>query len=690
MKITKQMAGSWARGQLACAKPGIGLNFKFDRRSGMATGIASAVALGLWIWTRYPLWMLPAFAVAFALLSATTLRLDGILGVAAGAGLLYGGAWFSVYALQTIILEPDLMEKTKDSIWELNMLMVLIVYLVVATVLLSVRWTWLIVHSLCLVVALADYFVYQFRGNEIIYGDLTSLGTGATVAATYRYNLDAKGGTWLLLSILVIAAVFRVQIRVRSWVGRIGLRVLTLVLVLHFTPVVEKKLSRLVTQTWELKGTYKNGFLANFMLSKRDSKVKPPAGYSREAIASLEELAEEEPERTYQSQAGGAPAANEAANAAFEAGVKPVIITIMDESFADFRLIGDLQTNEEVTPFIDSLVDNTIRGSLLTSVYGAKTPNAEWEYLTGNTMAFLPGGSVPYQQYMQKNQTSLVSSLINQGYTAVAMHPYYKTGWSRNSVYPKMGFSELRFMDTGDFDEENILREYITDQELFDKIIDRYEAMEEDENLFIMSITMQNHGGYKNLYDNFDHDIYTTDGHYFQDANQYLSLIHETDRAVENLITYFREQERPVEIIFFGDHYPGLSNDFVKSLNGKGASGLTLTELEQLFSVPFFVWTNYDTQEAQVACTSMNYLSTIALERSGLEMPAYNQFLSKLRQVIPAMNQRGFWSESEGKYLHYQDAAGEEAEWIRRYRILQYNGLFDREDRSSLYFPYIE
>ena len=64
----------------------------------------------------------------------------------------------------------------------------------------------------------------------------------------------------------------------------------------------------------------------------------------------------------------------------------------------------------------------------------------------------------------------------------------------------------------------------------------------------------------------------------------------------------------PVEIVFFGDHQPGLCNDFIKLLNGKGNSGLTEQELENLYKVPFFIWTNYETDAQTVDVTSLNYL----------------------------------------------------------------------------------
>ena len=152
-------------------------------------------------------------------------------------------------------------------------------------------------------------------------------------------------------------------------------------------------------------------------------------------------------------------------------------------------------------------------------------------------MAFLPDGSVVYQQYINDDPTSIVSNLKNIGYTTVAMHPYYATGWSRNKVYPHLGYDETYFID--DFDQTKILREYITDQELYNKIIDRYEKKSDDEKLYIMGITMQNHGGYGERYDNFNQEVYKI-GASYTDANQYLSLLNESDKALENLITYFK------------------------------------------------------------------------------------------------------------------------------------------------------
>ena len=165
--------------------------------------------------------------------------------------------------------------------------------------------------------------------------------------------------------------------------------------------------------------------------------------------------------------------------------------------------------------------------------------------------------------------------------------------------------------------------------------------------------------------------------------------MHESDKALEYLISYFEGVDDPVEIVFFGDHQPSLSSSFYPHLNGKGLSGLTLDELENLYTIPFFIWTNYETQSEEVKISSINYLSTLALERAGIALPAYNQFLSDMMEVIPAVNSRGYYSNSAGRFKHIEEADGEEAEWLKNYEILQYNNMFDKKEKSKLFFPYL-
>lgn len=582
--------------------------------------------------------------------------------------LMVGGAVFTTYLVQYLLLEPELFEKLSDEKWNLNRGCVLVVYLLMLFITKRAGLSAIISHSFFMILAFINYYVYLFRENEFIFSDIRSIGTGISVAGSYKLELHDRGWHVILASLafFVLARFFQITFRRALYV-----RLLTGLAAVWLCLSIAIETDGINTETWEKKGSYLNGYVLNFVLSARDSFVTAPEGYSLEIITELEQEYSSVKENPL-----GDTLEKE-----------PTIIVVMSESFADLSVIGELETNEPLTPFLDSLYENTVKGYALSSVFGAKTPNSEWEFLTGGSMAFLPVGSVVYQQYLDDTPTSLVSTLKNQGYTCVAMHPYYETGWSRNLIYPTLGFDESYFIDH--FDQSKLIRKYISDEEMYNKIIDRYESRKVNENLFIMSISMQNHGGYAKTYENFEENYYKI-GRSYTDANQYFSLIRESDDALRDFIAYFSEVEEPVEIIFFGDHQPSLNKNFYEILNGKGLSGLTLEELEDLYTVPFFIWTNYDTPEETIEITSLNFLSTLALERAGIDLPPYNQFMADLMEVVPAINSRGYYSLEKEKYLHVEDALGKELNWISKYESLQYNGLFEGKNKSSIFFPYIE
>ena len=641
------------------------IKLEYDKKNNIRAAIAIILAIVMYVTIGFHIGVLIAYGLLYYLIKSLKIDLDQRCPWLWTAILFVSGAIFTTFSIQYMLLDSELFQRMSDLKWVLNVLCCLVVYLVVQLFTNNAGLSCIISHTSLLSFAFINYFVYLFRGNEFTFSDIRSIGTGLSVAGNYKLQLNDRGAYAIFGAALFIAFVRKCHVKfARAWQMRIIDAMLAAICVI----IVGMAAYDVNTETWEQKGTYRNGYILNYILGIRDSFIAQPDGYSEEAIQKLEKKYSSN-DKDYS-----------------KTDIKdPTIIVIMNESFSDLSVLGDLQTNIPLTPFIDSLKENTTKGYALSSVFGAKTPNSEWEYLTGNSMAFLPAGSVVYQQYISDTPTSIVSNLKDDGYTCVAMHPYYATGWSRNQVYPKIGYDEMHFID--DFDQTKILREYITDQELYDKIIERYESRGANEKLYLMGITMQNHGGYGEPDDNFYEGCYKI-GRSYTDANQYLSLVHESDKAVKNLIEYFSKVDDPVEIVFFGDHQPSLNSNFYPLLNGKGMSGLTEDELEALYTVPFFIWTNYDTPEETVDITSLNFLSTMTLERAGIELPAYNKFLADMMETVPAVNSRGYYSKEKQCYQHIDDATGEEAEWIKNYHMLQYNSMFDKKGRSNLFFPY--
>ena len=503
----------------------------------------------------------------------------------------------------------------------------------------------------------ADWYVYSFRGTEFLPSDLLSLGTAMNVAGGYDYTPGVtlvRAWSLLILFLMLISVVHYPPFKLRR-------RVLVLLPVLIVTAgAVILGMRGHVSQQWQLQGVNNNGFILNFAIEVRDSVIRKPENYDVDA---LETLSQEYPETDK------------------EPG--PTVIAIMDESFADFRVMGEnFQTNEPVMPFLDTLQENTIRGFATSSVYGGGTANSEYEFLTGNSLAFLPQGCICYQQYVHGPVCSFVSDMKERGYYCLAMHPYYESGWMRNTVWPGMGFDECLFLD--DFPREQLVRSFVSDQEMFEMITARYEQRDPEKPLFIWGVTMQNHGGYTYGGSDFVPTIALEglEGDY-PTAEQYLSVTHETDKALEYLISYFSQVEEPVVIAFYGDHLPKLPDEFYEEIHGGPFE--TLAEREKRYTIPFFVWANYDIPEQQIELTSINYLSNYVYQASGMSMPSYNQLLATFQEKIPALNSQGYYSLEQGDFIEFDDAEGEEKELLNRYWQLQYNNMFDTANPISIF-----
>ena len=503
-----------------------------------------------------------------------------------------------------------------------------------------------------------NYFVLMFRGRELGPPDFLSVGTAMNVVGNYRFSLPTDSALCWLLWLLFVIALFLSGRSVSAHPARIrgisGAICVLSVLAVYFsvwdTPV----------KLWGNRGSEINGTLLNFVLQIRDSVIQKPENYSPSVLEQLE--------RQYITE-------DDASDNDY-----PSIIVIMDESFTDFSVLGnDVQTEDPLLPFISSMEENTICGYVYSSVFGSNTANSEFEFLTGNSMAFLPAGSVPYQQYLSEDQYSLVSFLQSIGYRCLATHPYLENGWNRPNVYGWFGFDEVTFLP--DYPQSDLVREYVSDREMFEYVIRRYEERDRSAAFFLFGITMQNHGGY--YVEGFDA---TVSLHYqdpYPGAEQFLTLANLTDRAVEYLIEYFSAVEEPVVVCFFGDHQPKVENEFFEEVHGGAFDSLESEMLK--YKVPFFIWANYDIEEQRNVETSINYLSSFVLEACGIELPAYNQFLRAAEQSVPILTAEGYYSADSGRFLDISEAEGEEKAILNQYHVLEYNNMFDKKHLSGVF-----
>jgi phosphoglycerol transferase MdoB-like AlkP superfamily enzyme len=519
---------------------------------------------------------------------------------------------------------------------------------------------------------MVNYLVYLFRGNPIIPSDLLAWRTGMSVASNYDLSFT-KGfliATLLMLVLFVIGSKLEDTDQKLSITNRmLGLTAYALFAAMVFnlffhTDLIETKIR--VLDFFAPKYTYSCygtafGFVANVQAMETDR----PEGYSLEQVKAAYET-EKELEQEKEQEAETTAAAS-----------KPNIIAIMNEAFSDLSMVGEYNTNMDYLPFIRSMSENTTKGKLYVSVFGGATSDTEYEFLTGNSMAVMPQNSVPYQQFITEPTDSLASTLKNQGYYNIAIHPYAPTGYKRDLVYPLLGFDE--FLSMEDFDNPEYIRSYISDKASYQKIIEQYETKGTKQPLFIFNVTMQNHGGYSdaNVFKEKD-TVRLTNVEGYKQVEQYLSLLRESDKAFQTLVDYFSRQEEDTVILIFGDHQPVAFSQFHDEMEEQ-QMGSMMERYQRKYVVPFLLWANYDIPEEDVDKISANYLSSYLLKTIGLEGTAYNHYLMRLYETVPVINGL-FYMDKNNQSYQFSDVSAF-SELITQYRYIGYNNALDKKDR---------
>lgn len=579
----------------------------------------------------------------------------------------------------------------------------------------SFRLPMLIINPLIFLLALANHWVYAFRGTPIVPMDLFSIGTAAGVVDNYDFSFNYQIVISILLLTFLTIAGYKLRTPVMDIVGKIATRVFFGTLIVAITAIYfftdQYAEVGLRPDFWnQARGYHHTGVVMNFCLNTKYQYMNAPADYDAEQVEGIvyEVLENGDGEDVGVSTTPSAPKT-------------PNIICIMNESLADLNVLGEVSTNQEVMPFLDSLTENTIRGNLYVPVIGSGTSNTEFEFLTGAPTAFFPAGSNAYMLYVKNPLPSLVSTLMDQGYSSHAFHPYYASGWNRIDVYNNFGFSRftslgsiisndilLKYSESGaDAEllqqlveeaypgENTLLRRYVSDQRNYQEVIDLYERRNKSQPFFLFNVTMQNHGGYTDKVSNFFEDVYITDlpdgqkpdtgtdvTTAYPKANQFLSLMKKSDEAFQNLIAYFSQQEEPTVICMFGDHQPGIENEYIcKLLGSDSLFNLSVEQDMRRYVTPFYIWANYDIEEQTVERLSANYLSSYVLDAAGVDMPDYNRYLLQLSKTLPVITASGI-IDAEGN--HYSSASSSPyKELVANYEKVVYNYVFDENNRKD-------
>lgn len=564
----------------------------------------------------------------------------------------------SFYLLE-ILVNPSVNTMSNDAL-VLNLIFYYLLAILTFLISGSLRVALCIQLAICVFAGVANYYVLMFRSIPILPWDLLSIRTAASVADNFVFSISYPFLFILLGFLLLFIISFKLTLAWEKKAMRAIMTFICLIPTFFYIQVLHipdlDNYTSLDNTLFTPRNMYEtNGFAVSFLMNLRYLNIVAPEGYTTERAESL------------------LPEAQEVFTDGSSDKAMPNIIVIMNETFSDPQVLGEIKTNEDIMPFIHSLegADNTITGDMYVSILGGNTANTEFEFLTGNTMAFLPQGSVAYQQYVHGQIPNIVTTLKNQGYSTYAIHPFNASGWNRDTVYDYFCFDEKFFVHT--FPNTGRMRGYVSDLTTYEKIIDLYENKDSNSPMFVFDVTMQNHSGYDGHYDDFDPKI-EMEGDVPLYTQNYLSLLKESDLAFEQLVNYFENKEDTI-IVFFGDHQP---NDYVVEpiykANGIDYDSLSLEEKQNRYIVPFVIWANYDIPDDDIDIISPNFLGPIVMDLAGVKKNAYQEFLSSLYEEIPVTTSNIFINK-DGLFSTWE----EQTALLNNYKFIQYYYLFEKQ-----------
>lgn len=516
----------------------------------------------------------------------------------------------------------------------------------------------IIAGVICLVLGIINHYTLLYRGTVVLPSDVFSAATAGQVLNNYNMAPDKL----VCLALAGATLIFLLLCKTNHKAGKKGrIALVTLALVL-LTPVaavavnhsLAVKLNIAISQWDQTSRSKEIGFLLNGVKNIKNLIASKPAGYSTELA---EQILAEHP--------GDDTAASD---------VQPNIIVIMAEAFSELQDVADFETN---TGYLDNFYSLAAEpgcksGRGVVSIFGGMTSCSEFEFLTGCSLQFLDTAAAPYQQYVRSEIAALPNYLLQSfDYTTSALHPYEPNNWNRKASYPLMGFQEFISSESEEFAQAELVRTWISDRALFDEMLARSEAAEQQ--IFEFAITMQGHGGYSTPgYENTVELSGVSSEH--PEVDQYLSVLKSTDESLAEYLEALRASDEPTIVLLFGDHLPAITSDFYTSCAAERDDSVA-SQVRQ-FATPYLFWSNYGVDFSEVPdVISVNFLAPYLLKAAGIPLSNYYQYLYDFSLEYPIVS-KNYIFDADGVRRSY-DEGDSCYEDLLEYEIIQYYYLFD-------------
>ena len=586
-------------------------------------------------------------------------------------------------------------------VFVLNVILVALLYLMLL-MLFNRFWTAsIVILAVGIIVAAIEHFKVEIRYEAILPADLGFLGSNTGNMLTF---IPSCAHVTILVALGAFAVLLALILVLRHFDGRKGRMIrtdnlslnLTSRLILLLLPILvfalycihvsttdslANKFSRALGDTpsmWDsVYDAQRNGPLVAFTRQLNPKIMDKPSNYSEETMKKVAARYQKEAETINASRTNNL--------------TDSTVVYVLSESFSDPSRVPGLKTNKDSMPNIRKIKAGTTSGLMLSSGYGGGTANLEYMGLSGLSMAnFESSLSSPYQQLVpSQHWTPTINQLWGAPVNSLGYHPYESSMYSRATNYKKFGFSHFYTLTGPDvikYQDKIDESPYVSDKSSYDSALEGIKSGKT--NKFIQIITMQNHMPYHEWYENNDYTAESTTGTPLGDDEQqsietYQKGVEITDQATQEFLNELDALDKPVTVVFYGDHLPGIYSSASEDDNNSLALHLT----------DYFIWSNkasssQGNKASDAAYSSPNFFVAQAADHMNAKVSPYLAFLTEMHSKIAAMEPpvvnkiqgwdripegQNIYLDQNGNPMSTDDFDKETKQLLADYKLIQYD-----------------
>lgn len=586
-------------------------------------------------------------------------------------------------------------------VFVLNVILVALLYLMLL-MLFNRFWTAsIVILAVGIIVAAIEHFKVEIRYEAILPADLGFLGSNTGNMLTF---IPAGAHVTILVALGAFAVLLALILVLRHFDGRKGRMIrtdnlslnLTSRLILLLLPILvfalycihvsttdslANKFSRALGDTpsmWDsVYDAQRNGPLVAFTRQLNPKIMDKPSNYSEETMKKVAARYQKEAETINASRTNNL--------------TDSTVVYVLSESFSDPSRVPGLKTNKDSMSNIRKIKAGTTSGLMLSSGYGGGTANLEYMGLSGLSMAnFESSLSSPYQQLVpSQHWTPTINQLWGAPVNSLGYHPYESSMYSRATNYKKFGFSHFYTLTGPDvikYQDKIDESPYVSDKSSYDSALEGIKSGKT--NKFIQIITMQNHMPYHEWYENNDYTAESTTGTPLGDDEQqsietYQKGVEITDQATQEFLNELDALDKPVTVVFYGDHLPGIYSSASEDDNNSLALHLT----------DYFIWSNkasssQGNKASDAAYSSPNFFVAQAADHMNAKVSPYLAFLTEMHSKIAAMEPpvvnkiqgwdripegQNIYLDQNGNPMSTDDFDKETKQLLADYKLIQYD-----------------